>query len=74
MNRWMRGAAAVLAVVLSLAVTGCSGRGHHHDHAHHYRHGYYNPVDGYFHDDHWHRQAHDVHRHGSGHAVSYHYY
>lgn len=46
----------ILVAILSLGLEGCSsGRNYHHGHAslHEYRHGYYNPVDGYFHDDHW---------------------
>jgi len=74
--------AAALLVVLSLGVTACgSRRGPHYSHGHYhdYRHGYYNPVDGYFHDDHWHRNARNrhtrhVHHKGCGHAASYHYY
>ena len=47
---------ALMAVALLVGGTGCSGRKTTGDHAHvhEYRHGYYNPVDGYFHDDHWH--------------------
>ncbi len=72
-----RRALALLVLVVGLATTGCSQRSEHHashGHYHDYRHGYYNPVDGYFHDDHWHRGSHHRHSRGCGHAVSYHYY
>lgn len=55
------GLAALL--LATLGSVGCSSRRHPaHSHLHEYRHGYYNPVDGYFHDDHWHANGPQVNR------------
>lgn len=67
-------AAMLVGVVGSF---GCSSREHPaHAHNHEYRHGYYNPVDGYFHDDHWHNSARSRHYNGPyparARSVSYH--
>lgn len=77
MSSWRRRGLKLLVGVLALGAAACGSsrnHGHHAAHHHQYRHGYYNPVDGYFHDDHWHHQARHKHHRGCGHAVSYNYY